>query len=366
MSTNNSNPLAVIFVGNTHTFYAALATLKKEKIETKDTLLLINSRQLSENTINQKIWFDVKFLGIKKKETFSGKFFNKFKNRFIHIIWAIKSKAILDSLDTKDVICFIAAHYNWISHTSSFHQIKNKNKKFIVIDDGMKNIILEKLRTDELLQKKPNILYMEGYKKYSSIEKLLLRAVCKLIGLNISSVPILHWYTKLPTSSFSHKTKDIIIDISEKPSIGKTDKKTAHFISQPILGLGNIDIELLSQIYKSIRKIINKETEIIYIPHQIEQEQQKNLASEYFKIHPKTNMPYEIFYSKLKIKPGIIISFYSSVLFTLHREIENNISFYAIDCLKIDFIQEKKYRYLYKAMNDSGHINLIQINIENH
>lgn len=359
MPPNGLFPLAVIFVGNTHTFYAALSALEKEKIDTKDTLLLINSKQLCEDIIHQKTWFDVKFIGITKKE----KAINKFKNQFLHIIWGLKSKAILNRLNTQNIVCFIAAHYNWIPHVSSFHLIKNKNKKFIVIDDGMKNIILEKLREDELSQKKPNILYMGGYKNKYLIEKLLYKIICKLTGLKIESIPILYWYTKLPTAAFSKKTKDKIIDISEKPNSSKSNVKVAHFISQPLLNLGNVDINLLAQLFKSIRENIDKSIKIIYIPHRVEETRQKTLANQYFTISSDINEPYENYFIKLKTKPGIIISFYSSVLFTLHRESENNIKFYAIDSPNIDFTQERNYRHLYKAINNSKYITLININI---
>ncbi len=350
---------AIIFVGNEHTFDAALSVLKKKNIDTCETLLIINSHEPAREIIERYVWFDIKYLF----EDFGSGLFRKIKNRFSHVVWGIKARSCLEKIDTSQVKYFIAAHYDWVSHVSCYHAVKSCIKKFIIIDDGVKNIVLEHGRHAELSKSKSNILSMGAYSKRSLFERKIIEIVCKILNLKVDSVPILHWYTRLPIKSFSNHVKDKFVDLNMAPCVYYIDNDLVHFISQPLLGRDNFDENLFSKILFSIKNRFDEKTKIIYMPHRSENPLQTELASKFFVVGGRPNEPYEKFFSKMEKKPAAILSFYSSVLFTLHNESRASVKFYAIDCENVEIFFEENTKLVYNAMKNSGHIEMLKLKV---
>lgn len=357
--SNKEKPIAIAMLGNSHSYSNAVASLKKLSIKKSETVLIVNEapsyaeKGISWLGILGDEWLAVVDISYRYNNTV----FKKVVHRYLKIYWAIKARNAIRRFDTSKTKVFISSHYDWESDINAYHSIGNNSKKYLVIDDGMKNIAMEALREKELNKSFPNIFNQSAYNYLPFYERLIRRVFCAALFVNTSSVRQLYWYTQLPISVFNKKNSDIFIDISEQVMKKPINENSIHYISQPIPQLTVKKKLHLRKLFESLKKNNPKST-IYYFPHRFETKCQTNLANDYFKIiSPECN--YEDYLQSLDSYPLTIISFYSSVLFTLHKYHEIGIEFKSLYDSNI-YESNKNLELVYNAIKRSKYIHDIK------
>lgn len=357
---NKKKPKAIAMLGNNHCYTNAIDTIKKLSIKKSETVLIVMedpsymARGISWLNVIDDEWLDVIDISYRERKSIIGKLIY----RYLKIYWALKAKRAIKSFDTANTKFYLSAHYDWESDISAYHSIENISKKYLIIDDGMKSIVMEAYREKELNRRYPNIFNQSAYRYLPFYERIIRRVLCALLRINTTSIKQLYWYTKLPISAFNQRNLDVFIDISEDYKKKPISEKTIHYISQPIPKLGVEKENYLRCLFEKLKSKESK-SKIYYFPHRFEDEFQIKIAEDYFEIK-KLKCGYEDYLNCLDSYPSAIVSFYSSVLFTLHKYHEGGIKFWAIYDINI-YNNNRNLELVYSAIKRSKHVQLLNL-----
>lgn len=352
-------PTAIAMLGNRHCYFNTIDVLEKLSIEKSKTVIIVyeNTDYLKKGIslidIIDNEWLDVIDISYRDEKSI----ISKMIHRYLKIYWAIKAKNILKRIDTTKTQFFISPHYDWESDLSAYRSIMNPSKKYLVIDDGMKNIVMEARREKELSKGSPTIFNQSAYNYLPLYERVIRRVLCTILYIPTTSLGQLNWYTKLPLSSFRNRNSDLFVDLSTECEYKPIVEKKVHYISQPIPKFTSTKAACLRKLFNTIIKR-NAGSKIYYFPHRFESYTQTKLAEEYFEI-VKPNCDYENYLKALDAYPSTIISFYSSVLFTLHKYHKTGIKFLSIYDDQI-YESNENLELVYEAIDRAEYIRLIK------
>lgn len=328
------NIYAVLHIQNIHTYKNALEYLRNRGFNL-DNVILIKAGEFEI----EESWKNYLELCTEKRNFLN--YLSKKSGYLKRIIQIHRSKLAAkraNRLITGEIE-FICAHYSHETVRICFQNITN-DKKMVLIDDGMMVFSTIELRNKVF---KPEIEPEKKNKKSNrKLKDLLTKFVFNLLGLKNTHPDNVVYYSKFPIEE-KISSRDIYINQPLYDWSGcSVDNNFVHIVGQPLVTLGIISEAKFKSILNSVVNKYKNKFHISYIRHPRESIKEEKIVNSIDEIDVcELDTRYEDFILGAKVLPGQIITFYSSVLYTMYNA-NQAVNFYFISIDESDLICDYK------------------------
>ena len=298
----------VFYALNRHSYVSGLSYFKQKKISLS-WVLLIKGRDFYTK---ESDWYDILECYLNGKKLWSGGFYSsssavKMLIKSYRVYSYLKKNRFRSSFEVK----FVFTNYTDIPTLVAYQNILNVSE-VVLVDDGM---VVFNTAARRHKSKKP--VLKDAVLSKSKFLGLFVKFILKRMGFSYPSIDSITFYSVFPIENrVSRDDRFLRNRVGQDFTNVDVRSGVAHFVSQPILTL-NIASEFAFKL--AIDQVAKKYKVVTYFPHRHESEKELKIVRKYKNIKiMKDSKPYEEYLKDSKYCPGAIISFYSSVLYTLY------------------------------------------------